>query len=217
MNKFLSIDPFNIIPTLASFKEDFGFIEDKFLIDSLISATKKTIFLRILHDRAMTDNRYLLSITYDLLCCISTIKKNEERYFYFNIRSCIENCIRFFLGKHNEDETGVTKLFNEFKDKFKNMDAVSVLSRIYSQSCNYVHNNAKANIDISRSYRFIDNSKAPNIDGMRKLVRELTEFHVSLNELLIFNNHNDIRTAYLYINENIKFLINEKFLNKIHE
>ena len=217
MTKFLSIDPYNILGTISSFREEFENIPDKFVADTLISTTKKAIFLKILHDRSLQNNRYLLSIIYDLLCCMSTIKKSEERYFYFNLRSCIENAIRFFLNKQSDDETGVGRLFSEFKEKYKNLDSVSSLARIYSKACNYVHNNSKADIDISRSYKFIDNDKAIDDEKRRCLCRELFELHSSLNILLLENNKPDIIHAYLYVNENITHLINKDFLDKLLE
>ncbi|OAT21466.1 hypothetical protein M979_0325 [Buttiauxella noackiae ATCC 51607] len=215
MSKFLSIDPYNILGTISSFRNEFKNLPDKYIVDSLLSTTKKAIFLKILHERSLRNNRHLLSIIYDLLCCVSTIKNNEERYFYFNIRSCIENSIRFFLNKSNDDEIGVTRMFLEFKEKYKNIDAVSNLARIYTEACNYVHNNEKAGIDISKSFQFIDSEKVIDNKKARRLCKHLLDFHLSLNEILLINNKSDITSAYLYINENIVHLISADFLESL--
>lgn len=216
MSNFLTIDPYNVLGTVSKFKEDLQVIPDQYIVDSLISAVKKSIFLKIIHEKSLRGNRHLLSIIYDFLGCISAIKKNEDRYFYFNIRSCIENSIRFLLNKDNDDEIGVTKMFNEFKERYKGVAGVSSLARVYSDACNYVHNNIKADIDVSKSYKYIDSPKVFEKKKSRKLCDDLVSVQLSLNDFLLINNKEDIKHAFLYLNENIEYLINKNFLEKLY-
>ncbi|HHN8402984.1 TPA: hypothetical protein ACRRXZ_001498 [Morganella morganii] len=216
MSNFLSTDPHNILKTVSKFKDDLDTIPSQYVKDSLLCTSKKIIFLKILYEKSLMENRHLLSMVYDFLGCISTIKNNEYRYFYFNIRSCIENSIRFFLNKDNDDEIGVTRMFTEFKELYKGMPEVSSIARVYSDACNYVHNNIKADIDVSRSYKYIDGSKEFNEKKSKQLCKDLLSVHSSLNGLLIVNNSEDIKYSFLYLNENIKYLINKSFLEKLY-
>lgn len=215
MSRFILNDPHCIRETVLLFKDDLKTIPNQYVIDILLSTAKKTIFFKILHEKSLKKNRHLLSIIYDLLCCISAIKNNEERYFYFNVRSCIENSIRFLLNKSNDDDIGVTKMFNEFKEKYKGVSGVSEISRVYSDACNYVHNNIKAEIDLSKSYKKINGKKDFNEKTSRKLCRDILAVHSSLNEPLLINNKNDVKHAFLYLNENIEYLINKRFMEKL--
>jgi len=215
VSNFLTIDPYNVLGTVSKFKEDLKVIPDQYVVDSLISAVKKSIFLKIIHEKSLRGNRHLLSVIYDFLGCISAIKKNEDRYFYFNIRSCIENSIRFLLNKDNDDEIGVTRMFSEFKERYKGVDGVSALTRVYSDACNYVHNNVKADIDVSKSYKYIDSSKIFEKKKSRNLCNDLVSVQSSLDNFLLINNKEDIKYSFLYLNENIEYLINKKFLERL--
>ncbi|OTA15646.1 hypothetical protein Xvie_02499 [Xenorhabdus vietnamensis] len=216
MNSFLSTDPYNILETVTKFKNEFISIENQYVRDCLISTVKKTLLLKIIHNKTLTNNRYLLSIIYDFLCCISSINLNEERYFYFNLRSSIENIIRFSLDKPNDDETGITRLFTQFKDKYKNISGVSSLSRAYSDACNYVHNNIKAGLDLSKSFSYINGTKNLPTKRLKSLAKELHEVQSSIDEILIANNKADITYTFLYLNESLTYLTNKRFIEKLN-
>ncbi|MEX5485896.1 hypothetical protein IC611_09125 [Proteus mirabilis] len=65
VSNFLTIDPYNVLGTVSKFKEDLKVIPDQYVVDSLISAVKKSIFLKIIHEKSLRGNRHLLSVIYD--------------------------------------------------------------------------------------------------------------------------------------------------------
>ncbi|HDR1420311.1 TPA: hypothetical protein QB189_002279 [Pasteurella multocida] len=110
---------------------------------------KRMTFLYIIKKRNQ-ENNFFRGMFSDLLYAMHCIKTNQERYFYFNLRSAIENFLRCALYKGNTDNTGVRELFNEFSQKQKSIR--DKLNSEYVKCCNYVHNNHIANLNYSNAF-----------------------------------------------------------------
>lgn len=137
---------------IARFKTEFSSWEtlNETELNLMSSIIKKITFLEVIKNKYDGDTYFLKSLLSDLIFAISTLELNQERYFYFNLRSAIENYLRFILGKAQNDKTGVRNLFNEFE--LKNKLLKDELNSHYTICCNYVHNHQDASLILTEVY-----------------------------------------------------------------
>lgn len=101
----------------------------------------------------LESNHYLKSLVQDGLSILDSLRFKSKRYYYFIVRSYIENFLRVLLLLDNNDETGVMKLFRESKKLLIDSDQINnVFGEIeakYSECCLFVHSNIKADDEVS--------------------------------------------------------------------
>ena len=105
--------------------------------DSYRLISKYIIFFKYLYLED-TNRKYYKNLISDLYYIILSILKGETRYFYLNMRSIIENCIRCISGISLEDNYITSYVFGSVKSKF-NLDDYSFIKNEYTTSCNYIH------------------------------------------------------------------------------
>lgn len=148
-------DPYFLYEQEKRFKEEFKELSDSDL-ENLLYFVRKIMLLKLITQQdTLKSNRFLQGIIYDALFALKEIKSNE-RYFYFNIRSLIENLMRFVIKLENDSSMGVTKLEREFS-KYSLFHQQRLVS-IYGEACNFVHNNQLSGLDLEVNYQEIKSS-----------------------------------------------------------
>lgn len=116
----------------------------------LRAITKLIIFMKtVINYKKPT--HYNNCLLYDILSVMNSLTSTSIRQFHYVFRSFIENFIRSMLNLSDTDETGVNELFRRFRDTFGGSESDEIINyvyREYTNSCLYVHSNAKANVSI---------------------------------------------------------------------
>lgn len=148
-------DPYFLYEQEKRFKEEFKELSDSDL-ENLLYFVRKIMLLKLITQQdTLKSNRFLQGMIYDALFALKEIKSNE-RYFYFNIRSLIENLMRFVIKLENDSSMGVIKLEKEFS-KYSLFHHQRLVS-IYKEACNFVHNNQLSGLDLGVNYQEIKSS-----------------------------------------------------------
>lgn len=202
--------------SISNFKREILFWESlsnsEFELNSTINAIKKITFLEVIKNKIDRDNYFLCSLVSDLILTISTLELNQERYFYFNLRSAIENYLRFILVKQKNDKTGVRNLFNEFELKDKELR--DNLNSYYSVCCNYVHNNSNASLISIDKYVQVKSMPFSNIKNA------ISVLNGTVNIFLIYliTSETEIIDYSFHRNKlGMKYLIGEKLFNEFNK
>lgn len=187
---------------------------DTFKDDSKIRGiTKNILFLKQLG----RDSHYKRAMIYDLLMLLDALTKNSKRNFYTLYRSFLENFIRFSLDLHDNDITGVRELFRLFKDTYeKDENTTTFINYIegeYGKSCNYIHSNINADIELYQYYKDILQSNEMSnkaiiqlTNAVLTLVKKVTTFIVCELPLIVDSS--------FYRNKvELKFLIGKSNFN----
>lgn len=213
MNKIelLDYDPLNHKDTLSKFDIEFKSIQNTDVKNKLTCVIKLIIFLETSFKMNQhRQNRFLPSLIFDSLCAINSILNGTTRHFYFEVRSMIENSLRLFLNLDNENETGVNKLFTMFEESIKNTDIDSlIIKSYYSNACDYVHNNYRANLNIDFTFKQIKDNYISekeiifNVNLMYNLIEKICEIY-------IIKNPHHIEHAFFKEKSSLKFLLNSK-------
>lgn len=119
---------------------------------------KKLIFLKeIYSSNVKLERTYLYCWIEDILVALNEIENANTRYFYFNLRSILENGVRT-IKCENIDLISMSKNINQLKKEYKkrNLDKkyIEFMSVIYKEDFNvaseYIHgNNSNISIDVS--------------------------------------------------------------------
>lgn len=221
-DRILEVDPFGVEKVLASFSEEISFIRREDLKNNIIGVIRKIIFLDLLlKESGEYPKRYSQSMIYDALNAIISIINGKERYFYFDFRSLIENSVRSFLLLEDHDKTGINALLERFKEL--EIGNYQLVTNYYSRSCDYVHNNIKANLPITNSFTELKNitsNEALMAKRSKDLLSLLTEFcyiysviHYDIVEHVFYRKKSTLRRL---LSEQIVEKINGHFA-EIHE
>lgn len=143
-------DPYSLQEQEKRFKEEFKELSEADFTDLCYFIHKIMLLKIITQDDQLKSNRFLQGMIYDALFALKELK-NNERYFYFNIRSLIENLMRFVVRLPNDSSLGVTRLEKSFREY--SLVHHERLSLIYGESCNFVHNNQASGLDLEINYQ----------------------------------------------------------------
>ncbi|WGE70718.1 hypothetical protein NYR79_07615 [Actinobacillus equuli subsp. haemolyticus] len=196
---------------IANFRKECSSWEifDETELNMMSSIIKKITFLAVIKNRYAEDTYFLQSLLSDLIFTISTFELKQERYFYFNLRSAIENYLRFILRKPHDDKTGVRNLFNEFESKNKLLK--DELNSQYAICCNYVHNHKDASLILTEVYSQIKTTPFINI---RNAIERLHNVLGVFLKYLIFTKKEVIDYSFHRNKSGMKYLLGDSLFQK---
>lgn len=175
---------------------------------------KKTLFLKkILEESDSDSTHYKKSCIFDLLYIFKALFNKDKREFYFYYRSYLENYVRIILKLDDNNDTGVLKLFKEFKKTLENNFLYDYFEEEYTYSCNFVHSNIKAGIDIKTYYNEIINEKA-TADEMEKMLSRLNKVLKNSIDIIIEKDCKLIENSFYRKEELVSFLLEEDLKEK---
>ncbi|MDA2041287.1 hypothetical protein PDN33_01490 [Bacillus cereus] len=148
----------NIDKDIEKFIEILNAVENSWNTDVLEKIAYGTIFFKCLQDT--NDNKhYLKCLIQDSLSIVDSLCQKSQRYFYFILRSYIENFFRALLQLEDTDATGVMKLFRNGKKIIEKHDGISGLyekiDEAYSECCLFVHSNIDSGDEINEFLKAI--------------------------------------------------------------
>ena len=176
------------------------------------SLSKSTLFFKFIVD--LGDNaHYPQYMIYDMLMVVYLLTKDSRREVYNTYRSLIENFIRYELNLKDTDDTGVFKLFKNFRKQYEDVNTSAILNFVeaeYGICCNYVHSNIKANVQLLEYLAdIVQNPKMDSADKM-KLLKEIEGFFNQIVTFCCYKNSESIGRAFFKKNQMLLFLIGEK-------
>lgn len=127
-------------------------------IDVLKKIAYSTMFFKTI---AVEDENthYLKCLVQDILSILDSISQKSQRYYYFILRSYIENFLRVLLMLQDDDSTGVMKLFSNVKKLMNSHKEIShlyeELENTYSECCLFVHSNVKSGDEVNEFLKVI--------------------------------------------------------------
>ena len=209
-NSFLENDPYNTRTEIKNFRVELDWIRQESDKNNVISIIKKVLFMRIILYRTIVESyRYFNSIIYDCLSAINCLQLNKKRYFYFDLRSMIENILRCSLKKGDADETGITELFRQFGELSLPQYIYDQLTSLYANSCDYVHNNIRAELPVAKSFLDIKNDMLSD-KQLTSLISDLLKIINIAVEIVIEVYFNEVEYAFYRTNPTIDFLVGTK-------
>lgn len=188
-----AIDP--TFSELNSVKEELRkFINEQYLDFSeqnrnfMASILKKVILMKYIV-RQKSDDYRLQALLSDLIYLIRCIKNGEERYYYLNIRSLIEQSLRIVNDVASTDTMTNYNIMSKSEDCVSNSSFnvnLDIIKNQYSKSCLYVHGNSNANMQLAEIY--FDSIKDKEIDNLNQKLNELVKLLKELFRLIFISN-----------------------------
>ncbi|MBT2644758.1 hypothetical protein J7I80_21295 [Bacillus sp. ISL-41] len=179
---------------------------------------KKVVFLKYLIRQSGKDFRYQ-ALTSDIMYLIRSIKKGEERYYYFNLRSIIEQSLRIINNIEstdtisNSDIMEITKALIEEKKVGINLD---IIKDEYHTCCLYVHGNENADMELAEFYQnCIDNNIL--IKNLPRKLSVLVKLLKEIFDLIIISQNAVVDAAYHRRKSILKFLAGDQSFLKFEQ
>lgn len=170
----------------------------------------KSIFITLSNDNKHYNN-YMI---YNMLMLMHSLTKDSKINFYQLYRSLIENILRVMLNLDDNDETGVNELFRRFSEKYENSEKGKEFTYFikgeYSNACDYVHSNIKADIDVFLFYSEILNSDEMDNENVVKLIFIIKTFLFKFTEFIVNVAPTKVEAVYYRKYSEMKHLIGEK-------
>lgn len=155
-------------------------------------------------------NKYMI---YNILMLMHSLTKDSKINFYQLYRSLIENILRVMLNLNDNDETGVNELFRKFTQKYEHneigIEFINFIKGEYSNACNYVHSNIRADIDVFLFYNEILSSDEMDNKNIIKLIFTIKTFLYKFVAFIINLEAKKIEAVYYRRYEELKYLIGE--------
>ncbi|EPY7704341.1 MULTISPECIES: hypothetical protein [Bacillus cereus group] len=168
---------------------------------------KRVVFLKYLI-RQSGDFRFQ-ALTSDIIYLISSIKKGEARYYYFNLRSIIEQALRIVNNIDSTNtitNTSLMEMTKELVSTSQETINLDVIQDEYNTSCLYVHGNENADMNLAEYYQnCIDNNE--QIQHLPRKLRVLVKLLNELIDLIIISQNAIVDAAYHRRKSILKFLI----------
>ncbi|BCC18520.1 TPA: hypothetical protein ACLE2C_003584 [Bacillus paranthracis] len=168
---------------------------------------KRVVFLKYLI-RQSSDFRFE-ALTSDIIHLISSIKKGESRYYYFNLRSIIEQALRIV---NNIDSTNTIPNTSIMEKTKKLVDAsqvsinLDVIQDEYNTSCLYVHGNENADMNLAEFYQnCIEHNN--QIQHLPRKLKVLVKLLNELFDLILISQNAIVDAAYHRRKSILKFLV----------
>ncbi|SIS97937.1 hypothetical protein [Salimicrobium salexigens] len=179
---------------------------------------KRIIFLKIFL-QTKEPSHYPNALLYDSLTSLHTLATRSERYFFFNIRSLIENTLRTILNLTDFDRTGVNELFRISRDKYasntKIIEVISLLSDKYTYSSNFVHSNISANMEINLYFKEVTNQSTSDKD-LTKLLNLFLLILTKISEIIVIVFPDEVEHIFHRKKETLIYLVNQKIVQEIN-
>lgn len=121
-----------------------------------ISICKKIVFLKYLIRQMPSDYKYRAFLS-DLIYLLNSIKCGEERYYYLNVRSLIEQSMRIIAGVEDTETITNFELMQKIVSVKKSINHVrsvntDIIQDQYSNACLYVHGSSFAQMELAEYY-----------------------------------------------------------------
>lgn len=179
--------------------------------NNLIFILKKIVFLKYLI-RQESSNYILKALTSDIMYLIGNMKKGEERYYYFNIRSIIEQSLRLVNNLTSTDTISNSSVMDNTDSIVNQYNAcinMDIIKDEYIKSCRYVHGNEKVIMDLAVMYQDCIQEKGI-IDGISVKLNQLVKLLQSLFDLIIITQNELIDAAFFRRKTILEYLVGTK-------
>ncbi|AVK84433.1 hypothetical protein C3943_13065 [Lysinibacillus sp. B2A1] len=189
---------------------EFSFLEIKDK-NNLIFILKKIVFLKYLI-RQESSNYILNALTSDIMYLIGNMKKGEERYYYFNIRSIIEQSLRLINNLTSTDtisNSSVMENTDSIVNQYNASINMDIIKDEYIKSCRYVHGNENANMNLAVMYQDCIQEKGI-IEGISVKLNQLVKLLQALFDLIIITQNNLIDAAFFRRKTILEYLVGTK-------
>ncbi|QNF28530.1 hypothetical protein [Metabacillus elymi] len=173
-----------------------------------------TMFFKYIED-STSDTHYIKSLVQDALSVIDSLCQKSQRYYYFILRSYIENFLRVLLKLKDDDAMGVMKLFKNTKRLLEQFEGASLIfdqmEQQYDECSLFVHSNIKADDEISE---FLKNILTRNdFDEPFKVNNSLLKFNSLLNssvKLFLISHTQTVDSCFYRKKEILKKILSEE-------
>jgi len=168
---------------------------------------KRVVFLKYLI-RQSGDFRFQ-ALTSDIIYLISSIKKGETRYYYFNLRSIIEQALRIVNNIDSTNtmpNTSIMEKTQELVNANQVIINLDVIKDEYSTACLYVHGSENADMDLAGVYQdcIEHNNQIQNSPQKLKVLVKLLK---ELFDLILISQNAMVDAAYHRRKSILKFLV----------
>lgn len=219
------MDPI-IIKEIQDLKAEVTVIGEKFVnytdesvVNNIKMIIKRSIFFKYLL-QVTKENYNINSILSDYIFLLKSIENQELRYFHLNMRSLIEHYLRLFNGLNPKSEVYNFNLIEETKIKLQNLSIdnvdISIIISNYKNACNFVHGNINAEMPILEFYYETVESESSS-KAMKKYINQFCKLNNELFNLFLYTNRDLIDAAFHRKKTVLKYIVNEKYVNKLRE
>lgn len=193
---------------INSFIEFEFYFLDELEKNNLRFVLKRVVFLKYLIRQTGGDFRFQ-ALASDIMYLISSIKKGETRYYYFNLRSIIEQALRIINNIDSTDTITNSSIMEKTKELI-DVNAIvinlDVIKNEYSTSCLYVHGNENANMELAEFYQnCIEHNN--QIENLSQKLRVLVKLLKELFDLILIIQNSVVDAAYHRRKSILKFLV----------
>lgn len=186
--------------------------------NTLMQIANNIIFLKNFGN-SLKQTHYLDSLIQDSLSIIDSFSHKSERYYYFILRSFIENFLRVLLNLEDNDSTGIMKLFRSSKKTLEKFEsAFEIFENIetqYDRCCLFVHSNIKANTEISIYFsKILERNDFNDINKINSTLKQFGFLLEDIIKILIIRHYETIDSSF-YRNKVLlrQILSNENYTN----
>jgi hypothetical protein len=183
--------------------------------NQLINICKKVVLAKYLIRQEPSDSRYRALLS-DLCYLLNSIESGETRYYYFNVRSVIEQSLRIIADV--EDTSTITNVeLMEKADLIKgsisqaHLINTDIIKDEYSKSCLYIHGNSQADMNLV-SYYINAFHQSKQIDNLDTKLNQLIALLNSLFALLLICKSEMVDGAFHRRKSILRYLINDNEL-----
>lgn len=210
---------------LANIKEEINdFIDSKLVSfeelekNNIRFVLKKIVLTKYLLIHNKSDYRYK-ALSSDLMYLINSIKKGEIRYYFFNLRSIIEQALRIINNINSTEIINNVEVMNQTQELINSHGfyiELDVIRESYKTSCLYVHGNESVDIGIIEYY---ENSFEKNVQikNVRRKLKVLIKLLTNLFDLIILIHVHEVDAAFHRRKTILKYLIGEKSYNEFYK
>ncbi|TYR72702.1 hypothetical protein FZC79_22015 [Rossellomorea vietnamensis] len=212
------------LPELVDLKEEINsFIElefnnlDEQEKNHLRFILKRIVFLKYLIRQNGEDYR-LNALTSDIMYLISSIKKGETRYYYFNLRSIIEQSLRLINGITSKDTISNASIMEKTQELVSEHSVeinLDIIKDEYNTSCLYVHGNEDAKMELAQFYNNCMENKP--IKGLSQKLNVLVKLIKELFDLILVSQNSIVDAAYHRRKTILKFLVGQQSYQKFEQ
>ncbi|NMH67934.1 hypothetical protein HF072_03945 [Bacillus sp. RO3] len=160
------------------------------------------------------NTHYLKSLVQDTLSIIDSLCQKSQRYYYFILRSYIENFLRLLLKLEDDDAMGVMKLFRNSKKLFESSESAIVIfeeiEKQYDECSLFVHSNIRAGDEISEYLKNI--IERNDFEDTRIVNTSLLKFETILNssiKLFVISHSQMVDNSFYRKKDTLRKLIRE--------
>ncbi|MFJ8529651.1 hypothetical protein [Bacillus sp. NPDC094106] len=204
----------NIDKDIEKFLEILNAAGNSWNTDNLQKIAYGTIFFKCLQDTS-ENKHYLKCLVQDSLSIVDSLCQKSQRYYYFILRSYIENFFRSLLQLEDTDATGVIRLFKNGKKMIEENDEISdsyeKLEAVYSECCLFVHSNINSGDEINEFLKSIlERNDFENPVNVNVFLEKFNEI-LDLSIVIFLTCHTEMVDSSFYRKKDIlKKILSEK-------